>query len=84
MAQLQSRGVQFPTHCNVELKLTESDELNITWTTSIGGWGNAIAKRSSAGDPSALQPLNINNWDVFKDFVTKKLERNRYLFRTIE
>jgi len=76
VAQLESHGIQFPTHCNVELKLTQSDELNIAWTTSIGGWGNATAKRSSAGDESALQPLNISNWNEFKNFVTKNLERN--------
>ncbi len=81
VAQLHSRGIQFPTHCNVELNLAESEELSINWTTSIGGWGNATAKRSSAGDQSTLQPLNITNWNDFKDFVTKKLERNRYLFR---
>ncbi|HEY1781586.1 MAG TPA: FRG domain-containing protein [Roseiarcus sp.] len=78
---LQTRGIQFPAHSDVELTLTQSDELNIAWTTSIGGYGKATAKRSRAGTKSEIQPLNINNWNEFKDFVTNRIERNRYLFR---
>jgi hypothetical protein len=78
--KLGQRGIAVPTQATVEFNLTSSDQLAVSWTTSAGTHGTAVAARSEASIPSRLQPLSIVDWKSFKEFVHSQ-ERNRFIYR---
>jgi FRG domain len=64
----------------VDFRLSETDELVVNWTTAIGGSCSATVTRSTAADDSTLQPLKIDTWREFKEYVSST-ERNRFIYR---
>jgi hypothetical protein len=80
LSELKSAGVQFPVRANVEFALGAPNALTVSWSTTNGGNGKAIAARSKAGEQSVTQPLPCDTWRSYKEFVGS-LERNRYIFR---
>jgi hypothetical protein len=79
LLDLGRRGISFPQIATVDFRLSET-ELVVNWTTAIGGNCSATVTRSKAADNSTLQPLKIETWREFKDYVSS-LERNRFIYR---
>jgi FRG domain len=79
-ADLGRRGIIFPATATVDFRLSETNELVVNWTTAIGGSCSATVTRSTAADGSTLQPLKIDIWREFKEYVSS-IERNRFIYR---
>ena len=80
LTDLGNRGIFFPGIATVDFRLSDTDELIVSWTTSLGGNCSATLTRSKAADNSTLQPLKIETWREFKEYVSS-LERNRFIYR---
>jgi hypothetical protein len=80
LAALGGRGIVIPQIATMDFLLTNTGELWINWTTAIGGNCSATVTRSKAASNSTLQPLEIETWREFKEYVSS-LERNRFIYR---
>lgn len=58
----------------------EEDKLRIEWKTPLGTHGVAQLSKSNASRPSDYEPLDVDDWNKFKQFATEQ-EPYRYIFR---
>jgi FRG domain len=79
--KLKVNGTVLAQTVDIDIELRGS-QLFVTWTTSFGTSGSAIAEtpKTRAGMPSDLSPTKINTWAKFRAYVSK-LERKRFAFR---
>jgi hypothetical protein len=80
LAALGNRGIVFPLSATFDFLLNSTGELCVNWTTAIGGNCSATITHSKAASNSTLQPLQIETWREFKEYVSS-LERNRFVYR---
>jgi FRG domain len=63
-------GFTFSTSAEISVSLN-GDTLAINWKTADGAAvGSASIPRSSAGQPSELKPVAVDDWNAFKAYVT--------------
>jgi hypothetical protein len=76
-----AKGIIYPTTVDVKMSL-KGTSLDVSWTTSIGTYGSAVATvpKTRAGKASDLKARRLNTWDGFKKAVNK-LESKKYIFR---
>jgi FRG domain len=75
----KGQDITVPKEADVDCEW-DKQRLKLSWKTDIGTSGSADLPRSDAGQTSTCQPLQISNWQQFKEYVTQ-LEQYRYIFR---
>ncbi|MDQ0511710.1 FRG domain-containing protein [Ancylobacter amanitiformis] len=72
-------NVTIPALVNLNCSVI-GDVLKVTWNTPSGTEGIALLRKPDASSPSDYEPIDVNDWNSFKDFATSQ-EPYRYIFR---